>query len=190
MHHRVTYAELSAWPDNGRRYELHDGDVREVSSPLPRHQMAVLELQDVLRGYVKTHGGLVLVSPIDVVFDDFNVVQPDILLFTAARRHLVSADQIIRVPPDLVVEVLSRSSAAHDLGRKLETYERFGVSEYWTLDPMGAVVEIRRLVQGQYVVEFRAGRRETFTSPVLPGLSCSVDALLDLPARGPVPHGR
>jgi hypothetical protein len=53
---RVTSAELSAWPDDGRRYELCDGEVQVVPAPLPRHQLAMLELQDRLRTYVSSHG--------------------------------------------------------------------------------------------------------------------------------------
>ena len=177
-HRRVTYAELSAWPEDGRRYELYDGGVRELTAPLPRHQIAALELAIALREYVRRQGGLVLVSPIDIVLDELNVLQPDIVVFTAARRHLVDVDRPIRVAPDVAIEVLSPSTARHDRGRKLQWFERFGVPEYWIVDPAAERVEVRALLEGRYRVGANAGKDETFTSKALPEFSCAVATLL------------
>jgi hypothetical protein len=75
--HNVTYAELSTWPDDGRRYELYDGEVSVVPAPLPRHQLAMLELYRQLHAHASATGGVVIASPIDIVFTDTNVLQPD-----------------------------------------------------------------------------------------------------------------
>ncbi len=178
MHHRVTFAELSAWPEAGRRYELYDGEVREVPAPMPRHQLAMFELAVRLRTYVRGQGGVVLVSPIDIVFDDTNVLQPDIVVFTAARKHVVDLDRVVSAAPDVAVEVLSPGTAGHDRGRKLRWFERFGVQEYWLLDPAAESIEIRSLVAGRYVLMAEAGRGDSFGSSVLAGFSCAIDALL------------
>jgi Uma2 family endonuclease len=176
-HSRITYDEVASWPDDGRRYELYDGEVSVVPAPLPRHQLAMLELQDRLRDYVTVHGGLVIVSPIDIVFSAINVLQPDIVVFTAARRHLVQLDEAIRVPPDVVVEVLSPSTAANDRGRKMGVFERFGVPEYWMLDPAAERIEIRRLRAGRFAAPEVVPRGGRFESGVLPRFSCGVDSL-------------
>ncbi len=175
---KVTYAELATWPEDGRRYELYDGEVSELAAPLPRHQLALAELHDNLRAYARTHGSLVLISPIDIVFDETNVLQPDIVVFTAARRAYVKLDEPIRIPPDVAVEVISPSTARNDRGRKLAWYERFGVAEYWIFDPMAERIDIRALNRGNYVVTATAGRGEVFTSSVLPEFECAIDSLV------------
>ena len=174
---KATYRDLQRWPDDGRRYELHDGEVVVVPAPFPRHQIAMLELTDHLRMYVQQHGGIVLVSPIDIVFNDTNVLQPDIVVFTAARRHHVRLDEAIGVAPDVCVEVLSSGTADHDRGRKLRMFERFGVQEYWIIDPVAERVEVRALRQHQYELMLSAGRRDDLRSAVLSGFSCAADAI-------------
>lgn len=177
MDRKVTYSELESWPDDGRRYELYDGEVYVVPSPFPRHQIAMLELTRVLDDYAKSTAGLTMVSPLDIVFDEYNVLQPDIVVFTAQRRHLVQLDRATRVPPDVAVEVLSPGTADNDRGRKLRAYERFGVPEYWILDPKAETLEVLALRDGQYQTLQRAVRGETVTSSVLPGFSCKTDVL-------------
>ena len=174
---RITYNEVASWPDDGRRYELYDGEVSEVPAPLPRHQLAMLELLYRLRDYVVTHAGLVIASPIDIVFDDTNVLQPDIVVFTAARRHHVQLDQVIKAPPDVAVEVVSPSTAANDRGRKLRMFERFGVAEYWMLDPAAELIEMRRLTGGRYAAPLVFGRSTHAESSVLPDFVCDVNTL-------------
>ncbi|OFW25139.1 MAG: hypothetical protein A3H97_19890 [Acidobacteria bacterium RIFCSPLOWO2_02_FULL_65_29] len=174
---KVTFTELQGWPENGRRYELYDGEVYEVPAPFPRHQIALLELLYRLRDYALAHGGLVLASPIDIVFTEENVLQPDIVFFVASRRQHVRLDQVTRVPPDVAVEVISPSNAANDRGRKMETFERFGVQECWILDPRIERIEIYALRDGRYAMTASAGRGETFASDVLTGFTCAADTL-------------
>ena len=174
---KTTYQDLEAWPDDGRRYELYDGEVVVVPAPFPRHQIARLELSIRLHAHVNRHGGIMLCSPIDIVFTDVNVLQPDIVVFTAARRHHVRLDEAIRVAPDVAVEVISAGTAARDRGRKLEMFERFGVQEYWIVDPVAERVEIRTLEQGRYRPPSSVGRGEEIVSAVLSGFACRVDTL-------------
>ena len=83
-HPRVSFADLEQWPEDGRRYELYDGEVYVVPSPIPLHQMVSARLHPVLEEYTRAHGGVVLYAPLDIVLTDFDVVQPDLLLFTRA----------------------------------------------------------------------------------------------------------
>lgn len=174
---KVTYAALLSWPNDGRQRELYDGEVYVVPSPMPRHQIAVLELEDHLRRYARQTGGLVLVSPIDIVFDELNVLQPDIAFFQSSRRHHVQLDRVTRVPPDVVVEVVSPSTAWNDLGRKKATFARFGVAEYWLLDPHIERLERHSLSDRDYALTFAAGPNEQFRSEILRDFSCPVDSL-------------
>src|SRR5882672_4778870 len=96
---RVSFADLEKWPDDGRRYELYDGEVYEVPSPFPLHQIVSAALHLALAGYVRDHGGLVLYAPLDIVLTEYDVVQPDLVFFTPERQHLVNPRKVTRVPP-------------------------------------------------------------------------------------------
>ena len=175
--HNVTYAELSTWPDDGRRYELYDGEVSVVPAPLPRHQLAALELYRQLHDYALPRGGLVIATPIDIVFTETNVLQPDIVVFTKERRHHVELDAAIRVRPDVAVEVISPSTERNDRGRKLTWFQRFEVPEYWILDPTEERLELLKLRTGRYLRPRVFRRGEVFQSEALQGFSCPVAGL-------------
>ena len=168
---RVTFAELQTWPDDGRRYELYDGEAIVVPSPFPRHQRVVKHLGDVLGEYEDTHGGVLFNAPIDIIFDEHNVLQPDLVYFREQRRHVVHDWEVTRAAPDLAVEVLSRSTEARDRGRKMQILARFGVAEYWLVDPAKNTVEIY-VLNGQ-AFEFAAAIDDAgaVKSPTVPGLS-------------------
>src|SRR6187402_933209 len=141
---RVTFAELARWPDDGRQYELYDGEVIVVPAPFPRHQQVVTEVQYVLRSYAESAGDLVLAAPVDIVLSKHNVVQPDVVFIRHDRRHLIDMMKPIRVPPDLVVEVLSRKTELRDRSRKAELFARFGIPEYWIVNPVKNTIEVHR----------------------------------------------
>jgi Uma2 family endonuclease len=168
---RVSFAELCQWPDDGRRYELYDGEVIVVPAPFPRHQRVAINLEQVLREYEQTTGGMMLHSPIDIVFTEYDVIQPDIVFFLAERRHFVHMMEATRVPPDLAVEVLSRSTEARDRGRKKELFVRFGVPEYWIVDPVANTIELYVLEAGSYALTSVYTERDQVQSPTLPGLT-------------------
>jgi Uma2 family endonuclease len=176
---RVTFRELAEWPDDGRRYELYDGEVIVVPAPYPRHQVVSGRLVEVLVEYRRAVGGLLLDSPIDIVFSEHNVLQPDIVYFREERRHAIDMMAAIRIPPDLVIEVLSRSTEARDRGRKTQTFARFGVPEYWIVDPVRNSLEVHRLDDGRYTLHAMCGENEQVTSPTLPGLAFSTARIFE-----------
>lgn len=174
---RLTFADLERMPDDGRRYELYNGEVFVVPSPLPRHQIVQHRLTEVLSAYSRQHGGLCVDSPIDIVFSDSDVLQPDIVYFSPARKHLIDLNSAIRHPPDLCVEILSPSTAERDRGRKMEMFARFGVKEYWIVDPAGAALEQYGLEAAAYELRVRAMGNEMIKGPLLPGLSFEVQQI-------------
>ena len=135
-----------------------------VPSPTNRHQFVLLNLVAVLMEYTQQHGGRLLFAPSDVVFTQYDVVQPDLLYFSEARRHLVQLDAPTDAAPDLTVEVISPGTSTHDRVRKQATYARFGVSEYWIVDPFEETIESFSLDGHVY----RAGIR----SPAAPAWPC------------------
>jgi Uma2 family endonuclease len=124
-----------------------------------------------LRNYAAVHGGVVLDSPIDIIFSEYNVLQPDVLFFRRERQHLVNLDAPIRHAPDLCVEVVSASTAATDRGRKMQMYARYGVSEYWIVDPLAQSIEVYQLSGEAYALVVAAAAGDTVQSPTVEGLT-------------------
>ncbi len=168
---RVTFAELQEWPDDGRRYELYDGEVIVVPSPFPRHQRVLMHICEILVEYERATGGLVFEAPMDIVFSEHNVVQPDVVFFRQERRHLVDMMAATRAVPDLAVEVLSRGTEARDRGRKMQLLARFGVPEYWIVDPVRNTLEIHLLRGPAYERVAAHDEHEQVQSPTLADLS-------------------
>jgi Uma2 family endonuclease len=139
---RVSFADLERAPDDGRRYELYDGEVCVVPAPIPLHQVVQHALTELLLERCRRHGGFAVSSPIDIVFSEHDVLQPDVLFFGPARAHLIDRHTAIRHAPDLCIEILSPSTAATDRGRKLQMFARYGVPEYWIVDPLSESVEV------------------------------------------------
>ena len=166
---RVSYADLEWAPEDGRRYELYDGEVYVVPAPIPLHQVVQHTLTELLCEFCRRYGGFAVSSPIDVVFSEYDVVQPDVVFFGPARAHLVDLHTAIRHMPDLCVEILSPSTEATDRGRKLQLFARYGVPEYWIVDPVNECIEVHRLEAGTYVLVQRAAGDDEVRSPVLPG---------------------
>jgi Uma2 family endonuclease len=176
----VSYADLQRWPEDGHQYELYDGEVRVVPSATNRHQLILQELYDQLRAFERTHGGRLLIAPSDVVFNQFNVLQPDLLYFTHARRHLVQLDKPTDVSPDLAIEILSASTSTHDRTRKQAMYARFGVREYWIVDPSDETVEIFVLEESNYRLVQMVGRYDTAASSLIEGLVVDTSQVFDI----------
>jgi Uma2 family endonuclease len=172
---RVSFAELQGWPDTPTsvRYELYDGEVILVATPFPRHQRVAMHVGGALTDYERQTGGLAFVSPIDIVFSEYDVVEPDVTFFREQRRHLIDMMAATQAVPDLVVEVLSRSTEARDRGRKMELLRKYGVPEYWIVDPVNNTLEIYALRGVAYELTGIYDERHDVTSPTLPGLSFS-----------------
>jgi Uma2 family endonuclease len=165
----LTYEDLSRLPADGHRYELFDGEAYMSPSPTLRHQKVLGNL------YVAFRAGLrgdaeVFIAPLDVVLAPATALQPDLLVVLGENAR-IKAD-VIRGVPDLIVEVLSPSTADLDKGLKMETYTRHGVPEYWLADPEDGRMDVYRLDlrAGSYrhVATYQRGDRAT--TPLLPGL--------------------
>jgi len=132
-----------------QRRELVWGVVREPPAPFYDHQHLVTRLTVLLTSHADAAGaGQVCVSPIDVVLDRSRalIAQPDLVFIAKQRLHII--DRQIWGPPDLVVEVLSPGTARRDRTTKLGWYQRYGVREYWLVDPWSESIEVVRLKTG------------------------------------------
>lgn len=167
----LTYRDYAGLPPDGRRYEVHDGELSVAPAPSPRHQRVVRALFEALHHHVQRHRlGEVLFAPLDVILSATTVVQPDLVYLDGGRRGALS-DRGVEGPPTLVVEVLSPSSAAIDRGVKQELYARHRVPFFWRVDPEAEVVEVFVLGPGGYSLELRAGGSEPLSPPPFSGLA-------------------
>ena len=132
---------VQALPDDGRRYEVIDGELFVTPSPSYDHQEAVLALAVRLRGYLAAHrAGHAVIAPRDVQFGRDTAVQPDVFVVPLiGGRRPETSEEAGR--PLLAVEVLSPNSARADRGRKRALYQRQGIPEYWIVDLDARVIE-------------------------------------------------
>ena len=138
---RFTYSDYLLLPEQDNR-ELIDGDFYMVPAPSLKHQRALAKLAFRLSDFVEGKGlGTVVLAPFDVVLSKENVVQPDILYVSRERSSIITESHV-NGAPDLVVEVLSPGSAERDRQLKLGLYAKFGVKEYWMVDPEEESVQI------------------------------------------------
>ncbi len=175
---RWTYTDLLSLPENGRQYELWDGELSMVPSPTAGHQTLLFSLAYLLQTFVRAQGlGRVLVAPLDVIFTEIWTMQPDIIYISRQRMNIIQ--DRIRGAPDLVVEILSPSTAQRDRVEKRILYARFGVQEYWLVDPEARQVEVLTLGEGDYETAGLYGEEDTLTSPLLPGLSMPLSQVFE-----------
>ena len=126
----------------GSPYQLIEGELIMSPSPTPSHQRVSIRLSVKLFNYVREKAkGEVLYSPIDVYLTKENAYQPDIVVILQGSRARIT-EKGIEGPPDIVVEILSPSTAYYDLTEKRDVYEQVGVKEYWILDPLRKTFEI------------------------------------------------
>ena len=145
-----TWQDYQQLPDDGRRYEVLDGELVVSPSPVPRHQIVSHRIHRQLDQAIVDQGrGEVLNAPLDVKLSDTDIVQPDLIVILDQHMDRLG-EKHLTGPPDLVVEVLSPGTARRDLGTKKERYRVFGVREYWIVDPVARVVEQFVLEHGEY----------------------------------------
>ena len=145
-----TYEEYAAIPEDGHRYEVVNGVLYMAPSPTWDHQRSAFKISVCLNVCIEEAGrGKVCIAPMDVELSDKNVVQPDVLVVLNERLDWITNSRVIGAP-DLVVEVVSPSTARHDLSEKLSTYARAGVPGYWIVTPSSKTLELLVLDKGSY----------------------------------------
>jgi len=146
---RWTYAEFARLPSEGStRYEVIDDELFVTPAPGRRHQRISINLATALNTFVQdNHLGEVYHAPFDVLFAEGDYMEPDLLFVRKARLDVLS-DRGVEGPPDLIVEIISPSTAERDRGLKLERYRLFGVAEYWVVDPDACALEVWDLAGG------------------------------------------
>ena len=174
---KFTYEDYKHTSDN-ERYELINGDL-VIMAPAPReaHQRVDMVLGSRLHLYVEAHDlGRVYSAPFDVVLSNTVVVQPDLIFVSKERLHIINEDNI-RGAPDLVVEILSPSTAGRDRTVKRTIYAGCKVKEYWQVDTDAKTVMVLLLGKEGYEVAGIYGEGQTLTSPTLEGFTLNLNEI-------------
>jgi Uma2 family endonuclease len=147
----LSYDDYVTLPNDGRRYEIHDGELSVTPTPTFRHQRILTELLVALHGHVAAHDlGAVVPAPITVVLADTSVVEPDIVYIEKARMGIVGGRGTIDGAPTLAIEILSPSTARIDRQTKKQLFERYGVPYYWIVDPDTRTIDVYQADSGAY----------------------------------------
>jgi Uma2 family endonuclease len=166
-----TYELWRRLPDDGNRYEIVEGALFVTPPPRKRHQKAAGTIHALLWIYLESNPiGECYMAPLDVKLSRKTVVEPDILFVSRDRVEIATEEGLIAAP-DLVVEVLSKSTRHRDLGAKRRTYAKNGVREYWIVDPDHRRVDVYTLQRGSLVKRVHATSGEVASPLVLPGFS-------------------
>ncbi|MHB8879399.1 MAG: Uma2 family endonuclease [Myxococcaceae bacterium] len=167
---KLTVDEYMELPNDGKRYQILDGELDVTPAPSPRHQKISRKLQVILmRALEETGLGEVYNAPIDVILDKHNVIQPDLVFIRKERMEMVGPKNIQGVP-DLLVEILSPSTRRTDVLVKSRIYASFGVPSYWIVDPDLDRLELFRLEAGTYVSAGLYSSPAVVTPAEFPGL--------------------
>lgn len=169
----LTYEDYLLTPED-QRYELIEGDLEMTPSPRTLHQEVCGDIYLLLRQFVDSRKlGRVFAGPTDVILSNTNVLVPDIL-FVAKDREGIIEDRGIVGPPDLVVEVVSPSSGEKDRVTKRRIYYKYGVKEYWIVDPFAKTAEVCVIGSAAFDTHKIFTPAERLHSPLLPGFAPAV----------------
>lgn len=178
---KFTYEDYLVFPDDRRRHELIDGEHYMTPSPSIKHQQISVNLSTALKVFLKEKKvGMVYTAPSDVVLSDLDVVQPD-LLFISSHRSSIITEKCIQGAPDLIVEIISENTRKTDEVIKRKLYERYGVQEYWIVDPELETVKVFRMTEEGFIrsAELSKEENDILTSPLLPDLKIPLTEIFE-----------
>ena len=166
-----TVADYMKLPDEGPRCELIEGELLMAPAPNRYHQTISFNLTLILGNHVrKKRTGKIYTAPFDVVFDEHNVLQPDLIFFSNARSSALT-NAGASGAPDLAVEIVSAGAEKRDREQKRKIFARTGVEELWLILPDRRRLEIYRLQENPDRPARVIGAAERFESGLFPGLT-------------------
>ena len=165
---KVTFEEYQQLKYDGFQYEIIEGVMKVTPAPFDKHQAIIGEVYVLIHNFLKqTLKGIIRLNPRDVKFDDNLIYQPDIL-YIAKERLNINKRNYVDGAPDFIIEVLSKGTLTFDAGKKFNDYEKYGVKEYWIINPDNLIMsEFYYLVDKKY--ESFDSENNTVKSKVLEG---------------------
>jgi Uma2 family endonuclease len=178
----LTYREYACLPNDGKRYELIEGDIHVNPAPTTNHQRVSRRLQYLLMQQLEETGiAEIFDAPTDVILSDTNVVQPDLIIVRIDKDRV--SERGIEGAPSVLVEILSPSNRSDDELLKKALYAKWGVPEYWVVDPDHGLVSVYRAEGGAYRHVSRLDRSSTLKSLEFPEISIELAKVFARPAR-------
>ncbi|MDZ7288988.1 MAG: Uma2 family endonuclease [candidate division KSB1 bacterium] len=165
-----TYEDYLQLPDDGKRYEIIDGELYMSPAPTLGHQRTIRRFLFVIEGFLQENPcGEVFQAPTDIILSDIDVLQPDIVFITKEKFDILTRENV-QGAPDLVIEVLSPGTEKRDRTIKLKTYSKFGVREYWMANEEQETVEVWRRKDTKLAFHALLDKTQTLMTPLFPGL--------------------
>lgn len=167
----LTIADLDSMPEDGNRYELIEGELFVSRSPSLAHQRTVGNVLFIVRQYLLGNPlGEILTGP-GVIFSG---VIPDLVYFSHERGNEIATGDMLAGAPELIIEILSpgTENRRRDEHAKRQLYKKYGVKEYWILDPQRLTVQVFRTTRLKLVATL--GIRDVLSTSLLPGFRCPV----------------
>jgi Uma2 family endonuclease len=180
---KYTYKDYLGWQD-GKRWEIIGGEAYAMTpAPGTTHQGISMTLSGIFFAALKDKPCVPFAAPCDVVLSDSDVVQPDLLVVCDPAKI---TEKCVTGAPDLIIEILSPSSAAHDLRDKRFLYELHGVREYLIIDPMGQLAHRYLLGEnGKYRTNEVFDSQQELPLLSLPGVSLPLWTVFGVPKKEP-----
>ena len=138
----LTYEDYVQLPNDGKRYEILEGELAVTPAPSTKHQVASANLFKLLSRHIDNNElGRLLYAPVDLILEPTSVLQPDLLFISKPRQSIIT-ERAVEGVPDLVVEILSPTTIRTDRVTKAQIYARHNVPAYWIVDPDQQTLEI------------------------------------------------
>lgn len=171
----LTYDDYVTFPDqDGIRKEIIEGELFMSPAPSIKHQVILRNLLRIIDNFVLENKlGEVLFAPCDVILSNINIMQPDILFISNENREILTALNI-KGAPDLIIEILSPSTIENDRIYKKLVYEKFGVKEYWIVDPEEEMIEVWSLKDDRFQLFKKIKKDQQFKSKLLGDLELNL----------------
>jgi len=177
--HKQTVKDYKLLPE-GAPYQLIEGELVMTPAPNPRHQFISGNLFKGIAKYMdEKRSGVLFYSPIDIYLDEENAFQPDIVFISNEKRHIIKDDGIYGAP-ELVIEILSPSTAYYDIKKKFRVYEKGGVLEYWIVDPEMNTVELYFNEDGHFSLKTKLENKGEIESFILKGLRLTLEEIFSI----------
>jgi len=179
----ATVADLLAIPEHERFHEIIGGELVRKAMPSGPHGRAQVRLGGrVSRSYDRQPGGRWpggwwFVTEVEIQLDEHELYRPDITGWRRERLPALPKEAPVRVRPDWICEVLSRSNASNDTIKKMRTYHRAGVPHYWIVDPDDETITVYRWTPDGYLVALGAQRGDRIRAEPFEAIEINVEAL-------------
>ncbi len=181
-----TYEDYLKLPEEpGYRFEVLEGCLVKEPSPSVQHQRVSRDLGYQLKTFFDQFDpeGELFSAPLDLTLQDNNVVQPDLLFVSSARKEIKRKERIDGAC-DLVIEIISPGNRRKDRLQKMEIYRKAGILHYWLVDPEDELLEAFMLKDGNYLLVFTGCRGNQFRHPEFPGLELDLNKIFYRPPDG------